>query len=243
VFKIIRYSYRVAGVTLALLGLFQASAVAGIYKWKDDQGKLHFTDDRGKIPQKYSGQTEKFKGVTEPKVEVEEPESESETSSSEKGANNTEEASVPAEESKTEEPEPLDPETIEALKTARGYLEDENFAYLGVFQHPFDPARSRKYIKTIKSMIEKKIKTIKQLKGFELKSIKKTRAYLRRSLVLDRGLEETEDVDFLKTLRGKVLKDADKKKGLIKKLLDDYPPGVDKKESDEALTNRIFQNK
>ena len=73
VFKIMRCSFRVAGVTLALIWLFQASAVAGIYKWRDDQGKLHFTDDRAKIPPKYRENTQKFKGVYEPKPKVEAP--------------------------------------------------------------------------------------------------------------------------------------------------------------------------
>ncbi len=72
-FKISQCSYRVAGITLALLWLFQASAVAGIYKWRDDQGKLHFTDDRAKIPLKYREKTEKFKGVVELKPKVEAP--------------------------------------------------------------------------------------------------------------------------------------------------------------------------
>jgi hypothetical protein len=63
----------VVGVTLALLWLFQAIAGAGIYKWRDDQGKWHFTDDRGKIPLQYRENTQRFKGVTEPKPKEEPP--------------------------------------------------------------------------------------------------------------------------------------------------------------------------
>lgn len=43
-------------------------AIAKIYKYKDDQGKTHFTDDAGKIPLKYrdQGRVKKFRGVSEP---------------------------------------------------------------------------------------------------------------------------------------------------------------------------------
>jgi hypothetical protein len=71
--KAIKLSYQVTGIIVALLWLFQASAVASIYKWRDDQGKLHFTDDRAKIPPKYLENVQKFKGVTEPKPKEEAP--------------------------------------------------------------------------------------------------------------------------------------------------------------------------
>lgn len=237
-FKIIQCSYRVAGVTLALLWLLQASAVAGIYKWRDDQGKLHFTDDRSKIPLKYRENIQKFKGVVEPKVEIEAPAEEPETSPSEEAAKKAEPEKT--KEAKKEEPEPMDLQTIQTIKLARTYLKDENFAFLRVFIHPYNEKRAKKYIGTIKGMIGKKTKTIKLLKGFELKSIKKTRSFLSGTLVQDRRLEKSEDPDFLKGLRAKVLRDGDKKKQLIKKLLADLPPGEDATEDEKTLTDRIF---
>lgn len=43
-------------------------AIARIYKYKDDEGKTHFTDDASRIPLRYrkQGTVEKFKGVAEP---------------------------------------------------------------------------------------------------------------------------------------------------------------------------------
>ena len=72
--KFIKLPFQVTGIIVALLWLFQTPLWAKIYKWKDDQGKLHFTDDRAKIPLKYREKVQKFKGVTEPKEE--EPEEE-----------------------------------------------------------------------------------------------------------------------------------------------------------------------
>lgn len=55
----------------ALLGwiVFQPDpAIAKIYKYKDDSGKTHFTDDPSRIPLQYrnKGSVKKFKGVNEP---------------------------------------------------------------------------------------------------------------------------------------------------------------------------------
>ena len=72
--KFIKLPFQVTGIIVALLWLFQTPLWAKIYKWKDDQGKMHFTDDQGKIPLKYREKVQKFKGVTEPKEE--EPEEE-----------------------------------------------------------------------------------------------------------------------------------------------------------------------
>ncbi len=63
----IQFSCRVTVLMLAVLWLCQTPLWAGIYKWKDDQGKIHFTDDKSRIPLKYRERFEKFKGVVEPK--------------------------------------------------------------------------------------------------------------------------------------------------------------------------------
>jgi hypothetical protein len=101
--KSIKLSYQVTGIIVALLWLFQASAVAGIYKWRDDQGKLHFTDSKSKIPLKYREKTEKFKGVVEPKPKEEAPAEEE--ASPEEGQEPSAAAKPPPE----EKPEPAGP--------------------------------------------------------------------------------------------------------------------------------------
>ncbi len=56
---------------LALLGMMVCApdaALAKIYKYKDDQGKTHFTDDPNSIPLKYRKENslKKFRGVVDP---------------------------------------------------------------------------------------------------------------------------------------------------------------------------------
>ena len=49
----IQFSGRVTALILAVLWLCQTPLWAAIYKWKDDQGKTHFTDDPSQIPLDY----------------------------------------------------------------------------------------------------------------------------------------------------------------------------------------------
>ena len=61
-------------LTLAVFGSIQSKALAAVYKWKDDQGKVHFTDDKSKIPLKFRKQTQKMKGMAPPPQTAEESE-------------------------------------------------------------------------------------------------------------------------------------------------------------------------
>ena len=53
---------------LGLIAFLPGAALAKIYKYKDDQGKTHFTDDASKIPLRYrkKGSLKKFREVQEP---------------------------------------------------------------------------------------------------------------------------------------------------------------------------------
>jgi len=50
--------FKILIVTIAVAVCWSAQpAFAGIYKWTDDAGKTHFTDDKSKIPKKYRTKT------------------------------------------------------------------------------------------------------------------------------------------------------------------------------------------
>ncbi len=46
--------------TLALFFFLSTAALGEIYKWVDDRGVTHFTDDLRKIPDKYRGDAQDF---------------------------------------------------------------------------------------------------------------------------------------------------------------------------------------
>ena len=54
---------------------FPLYSIGQIYKWVDEEGIVHFTDDPSEIPEKYASKSEKPKQdlTISPLVEVEEP--------------------------------------------------------------------------------------------------------------------------------------------------------------------------
>ena len=73
-------------------------AFAGLYKWVDDQGKVHFTDDKAKIPKKYRTDTQmkRLHSIASPK-ETPSTGSSSGSSKGDKGGEGMDAASLSAE--------------------------------------------------------------------------------------------------------------------------------------------------
>jgi len=55
--KAVRAALLPAAAILALSLAFVAPALADIYRWEDESGVIHFTDDPSSIPEKYRGQS------------------------------------------------------------------------------------------------------------------------------------------------------------------------------------------
>jgi len=199
---------------LAVLWLCQTPLGAGIYKWKDDQGKIHFTDDKSRIPLKYRGQLEKFKGVTEPKpvVPVEKP-------ASEPGKNEAI-ASEPGGEKETGGKKE-NPKLVAMLKETIKFLEDKNRAHQRLinFVKP-DVLNGRSYILNIRKGVGQKNQMIEKLDDFKLPSLKKARRFLKSSLLQDK-LETIGGDDYLERiqrLKERLERGIRSKKKIIKKL-------------------------
>jgi len=182
--KAIHCSFQITGMVLAVLWLSQTPLWAAIYKWKDDQGKIHFTDNKSNIPLKYRNQLEKFKGVVEPQPEpVEEPvEPEKEKEA---------EAVEPVEEAKAEE-EKKDEEAEKAklvaiLKETITYLENQNRRHQRLinFVKP-DLKNGRYYIVPIRNGVTAKEQMVEKLAEFKLPSLIKAHQFLENSLAEDK---------------------------------------------------------
>ncbi len=185
----IQFSCRVTVLVLAVLWLCQTPLWAGIYKWKDDQGKVHFTDDKSRIPLKYRGKLEKFKGVVEPKpksvqepVEAEkgkeavapEPEAPEEMAPEEKAAEEK-----AAEKEKTAE-------LVAALKETKKYLEYENASNerLTKFVKP-TKFNGRYYVNELRKKLPRKKKLAEKLSEFKDSVLIMANSYLTKSIALD----------------------------------------------------------
>ncbi len=180
----IQFSCRVTVLMLAVLWLYQTPLWAGIYKWKDDQGKIHFTDDKSRIPLKYRERFEKFKGVVEPKpksvqqepvVEPVEAEKEKEVVASSEP--------VMTEEEKTAE-------LVAALEETKTFLEYENVSHerLIKFVKP-NKFNGKNYINEVRRRLTRKKMLSEKLSEFKAPVLIEANSYLTKSAALD----ESED--------------------------------------------------
>jgi hypothetical protein len=166
----------------ALLGwvAFQPEPVfAKIYKYKDDNGKTHFTDDASKIPARYrnKGSVKKFKGVNEPAPA-------SGTSSGLSGQKSA--GGSGGESSKNEvdagfslKDEGLVKKTIQVFKVGitLGKQYENN--------QPNSP-NGRRAVNTIQSSLPLKESLAKELEGTQVPELKEALGFLKRSIAVDK---------------------------------------------------------
>jgi len=206
-------------MVLAVLWLFQTPLWAAIYKWKDDQGKIHFTDNKSSIPLKYRNQLEKVKGMTEPKPEpVEEPvavEKEKEVVAAEPEV---------VEEKGAGEERKKDLELIAILKETIKFLEDENRSHQRLlnFVKP-DVQNGRYYIVPIRKGVGKKEQLVKKLRKFKRFSLNRARRFLKGSLIQDKEEKIGGDgyLERILSLKSRLEGEIQTKKKIIKKLQSD----------------------
>ncbi len=211
----IQFSCRVTVLVLAVLWLCQTPIWAGIYKWKDDQGKVHFTDDKSRIPLKYRGHLEKFKGVTEPKPEPVKAEEEEEAVAPEPGAAEEKAAAEKAaEKEKTAE-------IVAALKETKKYLEYENASNerLIKFVKP-TKFHGRNYMNEVRKKLPRKKKLAEKLSKFKDSVLIMANSYLTKTIALDES-EKMGGEGYLErilALRQRMKTQVETKKKIIRRI-------------------------
>ncbi len=211
----IQFSSRVTVLVLAVLWLCQTPLWAGIYKWKDDQGKVHFTNDKSRIPLKYRGHLEKFKGVTEPRPKPVEAEKEKEAVAPEPEA-----AEEKAAEEKAAEKEKT-AELVAALKETKKYLEFENASNerLIKFVKP-TKFHGRNYVNEVRRKLPRKKKLAEKLSKFKDSVLIMANSYLTKTIALDES-EEMGGEGYLErilALRQRLKTQVETKKKIIRRI-------------------------
>ena len=253
--KHILVSFKIVGLSLALLWLFQATtAEAKIYKWRDDSGKLHFTDNASKIPKKYRDKMEKFKGAPPPPTtqgadDGEEPGEGSEGSplGDEKAAETAETVAPPpaVEEAKPEsqftgEELALLKETYKVLMTLReGKINFFNIA---------EPtaANGDKYVKAAHSLGKMKKEMSKKIVKPSISSLKEAKTYLKKSASRDRMVRTGTGSAFegkIKKLRRRMEKELVLEKKIIEMLRADLGIEAPPLESLKDIKEKIAKAK
>lgn len=206
--------------------LWSASSLgAGVYKWRDDAGKLHFTDDKNKIPLQYrfSG-TVKMKGMIEPPAPPK-PVMPAGTVKDPTAVENPDETAgtePPAIEEKKDPTEGMDPKLVAMLNETKNFLENENvrYEYLVTSVKPDRLNGGRAYVNAVYKFLDAKKKLVQKLKKSKLPSLKAAQQYLQRSAQRDRKIKVGgEDyIEQLERLKKRMKSGIKTKKKIIAKL-------------------------
>lgn len=181
-------SFMMAGIFL--LGLFSQPAFSAVYKWKDDQGRTHITDDESKIPVQYRNKDKlkKLKGFTAKKTTPEEGE---ESEEGEEGLEEGEEGSENQEESAEGEEgggelSEEDQETLAMLEEVKTFMVDENKVHNKLIEFvPADEKNGKNYILPLKKRSVKKKALVDKMYESKIRVLKPMVNFLRQSAALD----------------------------------------------------------
>lgn len=170
---------------IVAVNLIAQPASAGLYKWVDDQGKVHYTDDKGKIPKKYRTDT-KMKRVRS--IAGLKETASSGSSKGGKGREGTDEASVNAEDTKGI----LEKAEEKAVEEVIAFFKEENDRAAR-----FDGIRNTSgNYQTMRKGFEKNLPAKKGLaqkfSNSKIPALKETRAYLEKSIEGDEAQVATQ---------------------------------------------------
>ncbi len=218
------WKYLVVGLgTFCVLN--QSSAWAGVYKWTDENGRTHYTDDRSQIPVQFRDKNSMkgLKGLVEPKPVVPEVPSpakpvakteektgalapEASEGSSDKGVETTDSSSR------------ISPEEIALLKETKKYLEDENREFQRIIKY-VEPteANGKYYVMEMNKRVKKKQEMVDKLEGMKLASLQQAKSYFKRTIIIDKGetIGGEDYLDRIVSIRDKMERGLREKKNLI----------------------------
>jgi len=157
----------------AIVAVYLAAqpAFAGLYKWVDDQGKVHFTDDKGKIPKKFRTKTKmkKLRSIASPKKS-----SSSGTSKDGKGGEGTEDTEGILEEAEEK-----------AVEEVIAFFKKENARAAGFKGKPSIYGNYQMMNEGFKNFLPAKKGLEQQFSKSKIPAIQETHSYLNKSIQED----------------------------------------------------------
>jgi len=169
-----------AFVVLGVLAFFACQGFAGvssIYKWKDGQGKIHFTDDPLKIPPRYRSDPglEKTRGLPPPKSSPRPPpQTDSATKDKEKRGKKTVDPNADKKEKE-----------VAAMRDALSFLKSDVQRY-EKYKDYIPAVRHARLLKNdIVAALPAKEALGKKLGEYDSALLKNVKSFLKKSLLLD----------------------------------------------------------
>ncbi len=194
--------------------------LAKVYKYKDDQGKIHFTDDPSQIPLKYrkKNKMEKFKGVFEPNSSSSGKSSSGfgATTGTQKGTGGATAGKAGAgdeDEGFSEKDEASAKKTIQVFKAGVALANRYKGAYPNF-------ANVRGLIDAMQGALPQKESLAKELAGTKVPELQEALAFLTQSIAADQKNKST-GTALKKAIVGifsRVASDAQKQTALIEKI-------------------------
>jgi len=221
-------------VLLAIL-LSSQSTFAGLFKWTDDAGKTHYTDDKGKIPLKYRTKTKikKLRSLNGRSIHQEKSSSGDESGAGKTGATGS-----------INEKGILSDQEEQAINNTIAFFTTENersAKYKGL------PNYSPTYYAMrleIKNNLPAKKKLIEDLSKSNDPTIKETYQFLKKSVAADeQRIKEVWLEGYIGGYFGRILGEIEVKNGLIVRLKAALEESKKLKEEKEKLANEKAEQK
>jgi len=168
---------------IAAVILVAQPAFAGLYKWVDDQGKVHFTDDKAKIPKKYRNKDKlkKVKGLTTREAPKTTPNEAEESAEGEEGSEEQETTGEGG-----GQPSEEDKDTLALLEEVKTFIVAENEFHNKLIQFvPADEKNGKNYILPLQKRSVKKMKLVNKMYKSKLGVLKPMVKFLSHSATLD----------------------------------------------------------
>ena len=187
---------------------------AKLYKWKDDKGATHYTDNENNIPTKYrtKEKLEKLKGLTKPKP----PKSESQENLEEETGEEDTISELEGVEENSEENE-----NVIFLKEVKSFLEEKNAKTKKLLKSvPADVKNGKYYILPLISSANNKFAMATRIKESGIKALKPVYQYLISSASIDQEGRLGGDGYLAKIIetKNRLEREVVLKEGLIKKI-------------------------
>jgi len=220
-------------VATHFLGSLSGKLEAAIYKWKDEKGKIHFTDDPNRVPEKYRQEKLKFRPLPKiaPKKEISEPQKEEE-----------EKAVLPPEEVKETQAQKKPSELTEADKSALEsvviFFEEDMPRYDAIFKRPLSNGNSGKrkwkvLRNTVIATIPQKEALLEQISKAEYPLLKEIASFLKQVIEKDQKLTKVLPLisdntrPLVNKLSNRLKNQASKEEEFIKKIEEALNPTVE----------------
>jgi len=227
---------------IALIALDRGTAQAKIYKYRDDQGKIHFTDDKSKIPPQYrSGpHTEEIRSITGSSSSR----SSTSSSSSGTGKGDTKDSSAGSAETKGEQvgmsdkDEKLAKESIAMLKKGVALAKQ----YKGL---PNNSRTGKKLYNAIQANLPAKESLVAKLAKSKESALVSVHGVLQKILASDKATPPVKPqmVREIRNFMDRVVRECPPQEAMIKKLNQALKKSEKDKDKDKAEAKKKKEQK